>query len=459
MSRIFLIILENAPAFVLYLYNMEIRQNLELRKLLIPELNQSLKILALPLAELKTALQEELLNNPLLEEATPTRNKLKKEAFSLPSYNISSEDDLASRFNLISKKLSLQDILLRQLGMFTDSDEDFHIGQEIIGNIDDNGYLKATVEEIALALNTQATKVEAILRLIQQFEPAGVASRTIPECLLLQLEAANEKDALLKKIVEFHLEDVAKKNYTHIAKSLNEPLEKIEPLIKMILRLDPKPGRNYSSEEIQQVIPDIIIYDKDEEFEISINDEDIPTVNINKDYKKMLKDNSLDPQTKEFLTEKLKNALALLRSIFRRKATLRKITEAIAEIQYDAIRNDLSHLKPLTFQEVAKKIDMHESTVCRAVMNKYVKLPYGVVALKDFFSSGVQDKNGQSLSSSHIKRLIKDLIEQEDKKHPLSDQAISKILSEQKNLNISRRTITKYREEMKLLSSSFRRQK
>jgi RNA polymerase sigma-54 factor len=227
----------------------------------------------------------------------------------------------------------------------------------------------------------------------------------------------------------------------------------------MILRLDPKPGRNYSAEETQHVIPDVTIYDKDEEFEISVNDEDIPTLNINKAYKDMLKKGGVDPETKEFLDEKLKQALALLRAVSRRKFTLRKIVETIVEIQQEAVRHDLSHLKPLTFQEVAQKLNLHESTVCRTIMNKYVKLPYGVVALKDFFASHIQDKSGQPHSSSYVKRLINDLIEKEDKKHPLSDQSIAKILSTDYNLNVARRTIAKYREELRILTTTFRKER
>jgi len=436
---------------------MEIRQKIELRRLLIPELNQSLKILSLPLLDLKSYVENELINNPFLEEIPKKTTPKLTSPLSYRSGFTGPDADF--RMSLITKKLSLQDILLRQLGMFANTDEEFKIGQEIIGNIDENGYLKATLQELAITLNCAQETIEITLKLIQQFEPAGVAARSIAECLLIQLELANEKDPLLIRIVESHLENIAKKNYTHIAKSLNEPLEKIEPLIKKILKLDPKPGRNYSPEETQRVVPDIIIDEKGDELEISINDEDIPTLNINKDYKKMLKDKTLDPQTKEYLTNQLQNALALLRAVFRRKSTLRKIVETIVEIQQDAIKNDLSHLKPLVFQQVAKKLNIHESTVCRAIMNKYIKLPFGVVALKDFFSSRVQDSNGQSISSKRVLRHIKDLVEQEDKKHPLSDHEISDILSKQYNLNVPRRTVAKYREELKILSSTYRRER
>jgi len=364
---------------------MELRQRLELKRLLVPQLQQSLKILTLSTLDLKAMVEEELVNNPFLEETAPKKVVSKPP----PSGRGLSSEELDYRLSLVTKKSSLQDVLLRQLGMFAATDEEIRIGQEIIGNIDDNGYLKATLEEIANRLQALPEEVEKALKLIQQFEPPGVGARTISECLLIQLELANEKDPLLMKIVGFHLEDVAKKNYTLIAKDLKEPQEKIEPLIKKILKLDPKPGRNYSSEEIQHVIPDIIINEKDEDLEITINNEDIPDLDISQTYKDMLKSVDLDPAAKEFLTQKMRNALEFLRAISKRQTTLRRIVETIVEVQQDAIRANLSHLKPLTLQDVAQKIEMHESTVSRAIMNKYVKLPYGVVALKDFFSSRI----------------------------------------------------------------------
>lgn len=437
---------------------MEIRQKLQLKNLLIPELSQSLKILALSSLDLRSHIENELLNNPFLEDVPPPPSlpKIKKEQ-TYQSSILGPDTDFS--LGLLTKKLTLQDILLRQLGMFAQTNQELKIGQEIIGNIDENGYLKASIEEISLTLDVDPDRIEKTLELIQQFDPAGVAARSISECLLNQLELANEKDPQLRKIVENHIDDVAKKNYSRIAKSLNISQEKLQPLIKMILRLDPKPGRNYSAEETQHITPDITIYDKEDEFEISVNDEDIPTLNINNDYKKMLKDNTVDQQTKDFLGEKLSQAVALLRAVSRRKFTLRKIVEAIVEIQQDAIKNDLSYLKPLTFQDVAKKLNMHESTVCRTIMNKYARLPHGVIALKDFFSGQIQDKNGQSHSSNYIKKLIKELIEKEDKIHPLSDQAISKILSDSYSFNVARRTIAKYREELKILTTTFRRER
>lgn len=429
---------------------MEIRQKFELRKLLVPELNQSLKILALPLQGLEALIGEELLNNPFLEEIP---RKAPPSSFKRGL----SQDEIDFRMSLITKKVSLQEALLRQLGMFVDTEQGFKIGYEIIGNIDDNGYLKAPLEAIAASTSVTLAEAENILKLIQQFDPPGVAARTVSECLLIQLDLANELDPILRQIIRFYLDDVAKKNYNLIAKNLKEPLEKIEPLIKKISRLNPKPGRNYSQEEIQHIIPDIVI---DEDLEIAINDEDIPTLNVNKAYKDMLKNNDLAPTAKEYMAAKLQNAVALLRAVYRRKFTLRKIVEIIVEIQQEAILNDLSFLKPLTFREVALRLNMNESTVCRAVMNKYVKLPYAaIVALKDLFPSQIQGQNGQSLSSSYVKKLIKEIIEREDKKHPLSDMRICGVLSKDYNLAISRRTVTKYREDSKILATAYRRQR
>lgn len=429
---------------------MQLRQKTELRKLLAPELRQSLNILTLHLLDLGHFIDEELINNPLLEgESLPPAPNLKD--------FVKKKGDLEGIASQLTKKMSLQDVLLRQLGMFVDSDEDLKIGIEIIGNIDENGFLQAPLLEIATKLDMPVGEVERILKLIQQFEPSGVGARSIKECLLIQLELLNEKDPLLINIVECHLEDVAKKNYTAISRALKEPLEKVESLIKKILKLDPKPGRNYSLDEAHTIIPDIIIDEKDDSLQITINNEYIPSLNINSYYRNLLKKENLDPQTRDFLKTKLQNAIELLRAIAKRQTSLRMVVEAIVEIQQEAIRENLSLLKPLTFHDVAEKLNLHESTVCRVVMNKYVKTPNGIIALKNLFSGHIDDKNGQSVSSNLIKKVIKELIDQEDKKRPLSDQDIARIISSEHNLELARRTVAKYREELKILSSTYRR--
>ena len=441
---------------------MKITQRTEQRYLLIPQLKNSLKVLTLPTLELKSYLDEALIDNPFLEEIQ-INDILPhlKDGSSLPRDGSARSKGQGQDFraSLITRKMSLHDVLTRQLGMFANADEELNIGQKIIENIDENGYLQATLEDIANALETTPKKVEKTLKIIQRFEPAGVGARNISECLLIQLDVLNEKDPIIRKIVESHLDDLAKKRYKAIAKALNEPPETIEPLIKKILKLNPKPGRDYSTEEVHHIIPDIVIEQKSEGFKITINYEYIPRLQISKTYKEMLRKENLDAKTKEFLMEKFRNAVELLRAVAKRKNTLRKVIELLIDIQYDAVKDGLSHLKPLTFRDVAKRLDVHDSTISRTVMNKYAQLSWGVVALKDFFSSHVHDTNGQAISSSPIKRVIKELIEQEDKKHPLSDQDISKILTQEKQLNISRRTVAKYREQMKILSSTYRRER
>ncbi|MDD5661476.1 MAG: RNA polymerase factor sigma-54, partial [Candidatus Omnitrophica bacterium] len=365
------------------------------------------------------------------------------------------QDDLTDK--IIARDVSLQEMLLRQLGMFANSDEELRIGHEIIGNIDENGYLKASLDEVASALSLPIDEIRKVLTLIQQFEPAGVGCQSISECLSIQLTKNNETDSLIFKIAETCLEDIAKKNYSLIARKLKEPLEKIEPLIKKILKLDPKPGRNYSAQVSLRIIPDITVKEKNEALEVIINNEHFPVINISNAYKQMLKKDNLDPAAREFIENKMRAAQELLRSMSKRTSTLRTVVEKLVGIQQDAIREDLSFLKPLTFAELAKELDIHETTVCRTVMNKYIDTPCGIVALKDLFSAKINDGNGQAVSVNYIKKSIKELIEREDKKHPLSDEEIAKLLLERFNLKAARRTVAKYRDEFKIPSTTFRR--
>lgn len=425
---------------------MEFRQRTELRHLMVPALAQSLKVLTMTSLDLKSLIEEELVNNPCLEEGPPP-----------PTHHSqgSPQEDLTDKIN--AKEVSLQEVLLRQLGMFVNTDEELKIGQEIIGNIDENGYLKANLEELALTLNRPIEEIAKVLGLIQQFEPSGVACRSIPECLIIQLKKNNQADPLIVKIIENHLEDIAKKNYSLIAKQLKEPPERIEPLIQKILKLDPKPGRNYAIQISQRIIPDVAIKEKEQSLEVVINNEYFPTIVINKVYKQMLKKDNLDPAAREFIEHKMRAAAELLRAVGKRTSTLRRVAEKLVEIQRDAIKEDLSFLKPLTFADLAKQLDIHETTVCRTIMNKYIDTPCGIVALKDLFTTKINDGSGQAVSVNYIKKSIKELIEQEDKKHPLSDEDITHMLLNKFNLKAARRTVAKYREEFKIPSTAYRR--
>jgi len=433
---------------------MEMRQRTELRHLMVPALTQSLKVLTMTSQDLKTLIEEELVNNPCLEEG-PSQEYLQPPLPSTHHDQGLPQDDLTDKIN--PKEVSLQEVLLRQLGMFVNTDEELRIGQEIIGNIDENGYLKANLEELAVTLNLPVEEVLKVLSIIQQFDPPGVGCRSIPECLALQLNKDNEENPLIFKIIENHLEDIAKKNYSLIAKRLKEPIENIEPLIQRILKLDPKPGRNYSTQISQRIIPDITIKEKNQALEVIINHEYFPTMIISNAYKQMLKKDNLEPKAREFIENKMQAAQELLRAVGKRNTTLRRVAEKLVGIQQDAIKEDLSYLKPLTFAQLAEQLDIHETTVCRTVMNKYIDTPCGIVALKDLFTTKINDGNGQAISVNYIKKTIKELIEQEDKNHPLSDEVIAKLLLERFNLKAARRTVAKYREEFKIPSTAFRR--
>ncbi len=434
---------------------MELRQRTELRHLMVPALTQSLKVLTMTTLDLKTLIEEELVNNPCLEEAPPAEDYAQSSLPSSVNSGFAPQEDLTDK--IIAKEVSLQEVLLRQLGMFVNTDEELKIGYEIIGNLDENGYLKASLDELTAILGLPAEAIAGVLSLIQQFEPSGVACRNISECLAIQLKKDNETDPLVFKIVEHHLEDVAKKNYSLIAKQLKEPPEKIEPLIHRILKLDPKPGRNYSTQISQRIIPDITLKEKEQGLEVLINNEYFPTVVISKVYKKMLKNDHLDPAAREFIESKMQAATELLRAVGKRTSTLRRVAEKLVEIQQEAVKEDLSFLKPLTFAELAKQLDIHETTVCRTVMNKYIDTPCGTVALKNLFTTKMNDGNGQAVSVNYIKKSIKELIEQEDKKHPLSDEDIAQLLLSRFNLKAARRTVAKYRQEFKIPPTPFRR--
>lgn len=438
-------------------------QRLEQRRLLLPQLNQSLKILALSSLELRDFLSKELETNPLLEESgSPKPVRLSE--YNCGHIPVQPSDSSETRDyiqEVLSQKQSLYEVLSRQLLMFARDADEVTVGDEIIGSINANGYLDVPLPDIASRLGVSLAYAERVLRLIQKFEPAGVGARSTRECLLIQLALCGDDDPLLKKIIEVHLDDIAKRKFSHMAKCLHVSPEKIEELVSRLMRFNPKPGRDYSTENTYRVVPDILISERDGTLDVSINNEDMPLVQINKDYRALLKNPGLDPQTRSFLKEKLNTALEMMRAISRRKLTLRKVVEAVVAIQEHAVRSGLSELKPLTFRDVASKIGMHESTVCRAAMNKYVRLPYGeTIPLKSLFSNRLSTSSGgETVSAMKIKGVIVQIIDGEDKKKPASDQDITEELLKKHGMKVSRRTVTKYREEMKLLSSPYRRKR
>ena len=422
-----------------------------------PKMQESMQILQMPLIELKAVLESEMENNPLLEEAV-------QEIEQPPYMRPNTEDEDRRKDLYLTKPLTLQENLRRQLGVAVDSQEDIKIGEEIIGNIDDDGYLKISSEEIAQLLNKDVQKIESVIAMAQGLEPIGVCARDLKECLLIQLKAKGKKDTPTWKIVENHLEECGKKQYLKIAKAMGISIALVKECVQEISRLEPKPGRQYSSQtEAQYIIPDIFIKKIDNEYQLSTNKFDIPALKINSNYNSLLNDKNSDKETKDYIKEKMRAANFLIKCIHERQKTMQRIVGYLVNEQGEFIEKGRSFLRPLTFKTVAQAIGRHESTISRAIENKYVETPCGIYKLREFFSGEIKNGNGNlhengntSHSATSVKAELKDTIDKEDRVKPLSDQKLQKIL-EDKDIKISRRAIAKYREELKILPSHLRK--
>jgi RNA polymerase sigma-54 factor len=356
--------------------------------------------------------------------------------------------------NFVSYTPSLKDYLIEQLNMISLDSAEYRIADYIIQNINSNGYLDSTVVEMASQLQVSEEEVEAVLTVIQSFEPYGVGARSLKECLLIQVR--DEKDFLIKRVISDHLEDIASNKIASIAKDLDITIQKAQEYVDFIKCLEPKPGRTFrgDGDDTRYITPDASIEEIDGEYVIFINDVTGPRLNINQYYKSLLKDGG-DVETTEFLQEKLNSAMWLIKSIEQRRQTLYKVVESILKYQKEFLIHGDKRLVPLTLKDVAEDIEMHESTISRATSGKYVQTPRGVFELKYFFTTGLSGKSGE-VSATSVKSIIKGIIDSEDQKKPLSDQVISNILKE-RGMEVSRRTVAKYRDELKIPSSSRRR--
>jgi len=362
--------------------------------------------------------------------------------------------------NMLPGETSLQDYLLFQLGCLQLDAREQEIGEYLIGNLDSHGYLRASTEQIAQDLKIEPKLVEKILQLIQGFEPSGVGARNLQECLLIQLQQKNLSDPALFKIVQHHLEELAQGKYGKVAAALKLPVGRVQELADLLKELNPKPGSTYSSgDRIRYIVPDVIIERVADDFVILVNDSLVPHLTINKTYSTILKNKdhyAYDQATRIFVENKMNQALWLIRSIEQRRMTIYRVTEALLQKQLAFFRQGIMYLRPLTIKEVADAIGMHESTVSRAVSHKYVQTPHGLFEFKFFFSTGFHTTRGESTSAESIKQLIVELLKNESPAKPYSDQKLTELLRE-KGVLIARRTVSKYREELGILSASQRR--
>lgn len=452
-------------------YDLTLEQSQKL--IMTPELRQAIELLQFNSLELKDYIANELEANPMLESVEPVM-----ETFDIEKYEKEPEVDWKEYFekyddnsykvqydrnteeynyeSFITDEPTLYEYLMEQLGTIKLSERQYNIGQVLILSLDENGYLLRDLSDIGEEWKFEIEELDHVLSEIQKFEPIGVGARDLKECLLIQLRDRNDAEEFVVDIIEGHLEDLSYNRIQKISKDLNISIDKVEEGLDYIRTLVPRPGSSISNDclETKYVSPDAEIKLVDGKYEVIINDVTGPRLNINNHYRDLLTTGN-DEKVVEFLNEKLNRAMWVIRSIEQRRSTIRKVIESILKFQLEFFEEGERALKPLTLKEVAADIDMHESTISRATSGKYVQTPRGLFELKYFFSSGYLGSEGD-ISSTSIKSMIKSLVEEEDTKKPYSDQKIADILNT-KGIDISRRTVAKYRTELNILSSSMRR--
>ncbi|MGI6485949.1 MAG: RNA polymerase factor sigma-54 [Tepidanaerobacteraceae bacterium] len=460
-------------------YSLTLSQTQKL--IMTPELRQAIKILQLSTLELNQYIERELLENPLLdlsEEQTKAdenferlcKEKKEKERevdweeyfqncadFGYSRMPREKKEDDFNYENLVTFTPSLQDHLLMQLHLCTIPKTEFKIGEFLIGNIDNRGYLSLDVKDAAEFLRVTEAEVERVVKLIQTFEPCGIGARDLKECLILQIEQKGIQKPKIKELVQNHLKDLAEARYTKIAEALGITLPEVQCLKDIILKLDPKPGINFPSpDDTRYIVPDATIEKVGNDYVVIMNDTVSPRLSINPYYRSLLHSEDKESNTSKFLSNRLDSALWLIRSLEQRRITLQKVIKSIVDVQRGFFDFGLAHLKPLTLKQIAERVDVHESTVSRAINGKYVQTPRGIFELKFFFKSGIENANGSATSSESIKKMIKEMIEKEDQYNPLSDQKLADMLK-LRGIIISRRTVAKYREEIGIPSSARRK--
>jgi len=472
---------------------MEMKHGLRMQQkptlIMTQRLQQALKLLQMPTLELQQALKLELERNPLLEEVDEVdeveeMEEVKKEAgedaepvetvepdknqevdwnelwpdqFEGPSAPRTDDPDAEFYERVPVTRESLGDHLIEQLRLLSLEEDDLALGEYLIGSIDENGYLQTTVEEVAETFGIAPDKVEDILAAIQKFEPAGVGARNLQECLWIQLVQRKQESTLAGRIVQEQFDNLLARRFGEIGRNLKCTVEDVQAAGDLISTLDPRPGQEIAAEETKYVVPDLIVERVGEDFVVSLNDRNVPRLRISAAYQQMLRNKTAgQDETRKFISDKLNSAKWLIQTIEQRRKTMIKVMRRIVEEQKEFFERGVEGLRPLTLQQIANQIGMHESTVSRVTTNKYVQTPRGVFELKYFFSSGLATEEGDDVSAKVAKDKILTLINNEDKREPLSDQRVAEILHEQ-GLRIARRTVAKYREALRLLPARARR--
>ncbi|MBI3018219.1 MAG: RNA polymerase factor sigma-54 [Deltaproteobacteria bacterium] len=466
------------------------KQTLKLSQSLVmtPQLQQAIKLLQLSRLELENLVTQEMIENPVLEDSPEHdddevhKQKMEEDRYAsnekgekivegedsfdwqsyVESYQpvaplpISKGEEGITFENVITRTTNLQDHLMWQLQMTHFTKEEERMCQIIIGNLNEDGYLNTSLEELAAKEGFPLEDAEAVLKVIQEFDPVGVGSRDLKECLLVQAKQLDIKDHTVELIIKDYLHHLEKKNYVAIAKALDLPMERVVELSKIIFEMEPKPGRSFSSIDTHYITPDVYVYKMNDQYVISLNEDGLPRLKISNFYKNALQGKEASSLTKEYIQDKLRSAVWLIRSIHQRQRTIYKVTESIVKHQLDFLEKGLECLKPMVLRDVAQDIGMHESTVSRVTTNKYVHTPQGIFELKYFFNSSIGRMGDVEVASESVKDKIKKMVASEDVRHPHSDQKIVEMLQAD-GINIARRTVAKYREMLNILPSSKRK--
>ena len=474
----------------------ELKQSLRMsqRIIMTPQLQQAIKFLQLSRLELCQTINQEMESNPLLEdvpvdeieESLPEEEKKEESIKEEPLPEVTIKETIRDDFdweayvseyntawassphedtdnrpsfeNLISPKTNLYSHLMWQLQVSDVGEAEKEIGTYIIGNIDPDGYLKASIENIIHSTDRSREEVLNILDIIHEFDPVGVGAKDTRECLLIQLRFQGLGGSIAEKILTDHMKQLEKKRYSQIAKRLDVSLEEVLNAVSVIESLEPKPGRFYNDEETIYIMPDVYVYKMEDEFLIVLNDDGLPKLRISSFYKEALgRKDDISKDTREYIRDKLKSASWLIKSIHQRQKTIYKATESIVKLQKGFFKYGAAHLKPMVLRDVAEDIQMHESTVSRVMNNKYMYSPFGIFELKYFLNSGIQSVDGSDkVASLSVKERLKEIIRTEDKSKPFSDHEIANILK-RSNIDIARRTVAKYREMLRILPSNQRK--
>lgn len=465
-------------------------QDQRLQMILAPQLRQSLEMLQVPLLELRSLIQIELQKNPTLEEKLPETTQVEvepgssepekdaelnfKEEFDVlarlddewkeyfhqnQTSHRYTEDDAAKRqflLDSISQPQSLQDHLLSQLKLSGLSDQDQQTGELIIGSINDDGYLTTNIEDLAHSTGHEVKHLRDILIMIQEFDPIGVGAIDLRECLLLQLRRFGKEDSLAAAIVRDHLESLGAKKYAPITRALKISIEELQQAARFIATLEPKPGRLFTSDATAYVLPEVVIKKVGDDYVVIMNRDQVPHLRISKHYRQLMENTSTTEDVKNYIREKVRAGAFLIKSIQQRQQTIFRIATEIVKVQREFLEKGVSHLRPLTMSEVAVVLGVHETTVSRAISNKYMQTPRGTFEMKYFFTPGFKTADGQDVSNKSIKDIIAQLVGEESSANPLSDQDMVEILKE-RGITVARRTIAKYRDALHILPSHLRK--